>query len=251
MKRSTIGWVVAFILAFGGGALAWLWFAGGSGEPSTELTTPPIATETTEGGSDTTEGSDGSTDTTAGEPAVGANAYVIDSEQSSVTFELDEELRGDPTHVVGETDQVAGQVEVDISDLASAQMSQIVVNARTFATDSDRRDRAIRGPIILNSASDEHEFITFDVATIDGLSGSAAVGDTVDFTITGDLLIRGTTGEVTFDASVTIVDDSTIEGTASAEVLRSDFGIGIPSVPSVANVTDEVLLTITFVAVAG
>jgi len=58
---------------------------------------------------------------------------------------------------------VAGQVAVDPTDLSTIQFSQIIVNARTFETDSGNRDRAIRGPIILNSASDEFEFITFDV----------------------------------------------------------------------------------------
>jgi hypothetical protein len=33
--------------------------------------------------------------------------------------------------------------------------------------------------------------------------------------------------------------------------LRSDFGIGIPSVPFVADVTDEVFLNLEFVAMAA
>jgi polyisoprenoid-binding protein YceI len=73
----------------------------------------------------------------------------------------------------------------------------------------------------------------------------------VDFTITGDLTVKGTTQEVTFDASVTFVDRGTIEGTATAEITRDMFGIGIPSVPSVADVTNEVLIGIEFVALAG
>jgi polyisoprenoid-binding protein YceI len=76
-------------------------------------------------------------------------------------------------------------------------------------------------------------------------------GDTFEFQITGELLIRDTTNSVTFDAEVTFVDETRVEGSATANVLRSDFGIGIPSVPGVANVTDEVLLNIDFVALAG
>ena len=91
----------------------------------------------------------------------------------------------------------------------------------------------------------------FTPTSVDGLSGSAEVGETVEFTITGDLTIKGITQSVTFDAAVTYVDQGTLEGSAAAEVTRDMFEIGIPSVPSVADVTNEVLLTLNFVAVAG
>ena len=45
MKRSILGGIVALALAVGGSVFVWLWFAGGSGEPSTELTTPTIAAQ--------------------------------------------------------------------------------------------------------------------------------------------------------------------------------------------------------------
>jgi polyisoprenoid-binding protein YceI len=102
--------------------------------------------------------------------------------------------------------------------------------------------------VILNSASDEFELITFDVTSVDGLSGTLTVGEEVTFTITGDLQIRGTTEPVAFDVTATMADDSTIQGEAVATVLRSDFGIGIPSVPFVADVGDEVVIRLEFVA---
>ena len=83
---------------------------------------------------------------------VEAVVFVIDPTQSVAAFEIDEVLRGEPTHVVGTTSELAGQLEIDPSDLATARFSQIVINARTFETDSGNRDRAIRGPVILNSA---------------------------------------------------------------------------------------------------
>jgi hypothetical protein len=50
---------------------------------------------------------------------------------------------------------------------------------------------------------------------------------------------------------VILSDGSTIEGSVTTIVLRSDFGIGIPSVPGIADVGDEVILSLSFVAVAG
>lgn len=233
MNLKVIGWIAAFALVVGGSALAWLfWFAGGSGEPSTELTTPTLASGPTE-------------------PVGTSKTYVIDASLSVASFEIGEVLRGSPNRVVGETNQVAGQVQVDLADLSSTQFSQIVVNARTLRTDSERRDRAMRGPIILNSASDEFELITLDIDSATGLGGSAAPGDMLSFRLTGDLTIKGVTNEVVFDVVVTLSDESTVEGSVTTTVLRSDFDIGIPSVPGVAQVTDEVVLGLRFVAVAG
>lgn len=250
MKWSLVGWIGAVVLAVAGGAYAWFWFAGGSGEPSTELTTPTIAVEATSTtlGETSTTGSV-SADTTI--PTQGALSFVIDSTQTTASFELEEELRGSPQRVVGTTDQVAGQVRVDISDLATVEFSEIVINARTFETGSGQRDRAIRGPIILDSASDEFEFITFTATSVDGLPGEASVGDRIDFTITGELTVKGATNEETFEVSVTVVDATTIAGTASTTISRDAYGIGIPTVPSVANVSDEVSLNLDFVLTAG
>ena len=155
---------------------------------------------------------------------------------------------GRPQRVVGTTSELAGQISVDSTDLSTAEFSQILINARTFETGSGNRDRAIRGPVILNSASDEFEFISFDVTSVDGLSGEAAVGEPVDFTVTGDLKIKDTTQSVTFDVSATFVDDNTIEGSAQTTVLRDDFGLGIPQAPGVADVSQEVLIRLDFVA---
>ncbi len=51
--------------------------------------------------------------------------------------------------------------------------------------------------------------------------------------------------------TVTSITADRLEGVAKAEVLRSDFDLNIPSVAQVANVTDEVQLTLDFVAEAS
>ena len=247
VRRSWILWPAAILLALAGAAAAWVWFAGGSGEPSADLTTPPFAATTTIA----TRGSTTDPGTTTTVDSGDATAYVIDPERSTATYEIDEILRGNPNHVVGATDQVAGQVLVDLSDPASVRFSTILINARTFQTDSSQRDRIVRGPVVLNSADDQFELITFEVTGVEGLEGAVSIGDQVLLQVTGDLTIRGTTNPTTFEVAVTLVDESTLSGIATAVVLRSDFGIGIPNVSTVAGVTDEVDLRLEFVAVAG
>ncbi|MFN2139342.1 MAG: YceI family protein [Candidatus Promineifilaceae bacterium] len=180
--------------------------------------------------------------------SAGATVYTIDPASSEVRFELNEVLRGEPKTVVGTTDQVAGEIAVDLGDLSSTQVGAIQVNARGLSTDNNFRNRAINNEI-LNTG--DFEFITFEPTAVSGLSGSAVVGDTFEFTVSGDLTIRDITQPVTFNVTATAVSDSQIEGTASAVVQRADYNLQIPSVPSVADVEEEVELYIDFAANAS
>lgn len=249
MNRTLVSVATAVVLLAALIGFYLFWFAGGSGEPTTELTTPELADTATT----TTPGDPSPTlepDDTTTAAAWSELSFEIDPEQSAARFEIDEVLRGEPTHVIGTTDQVVGQVKVDLEDLSTAEFSEIIVNARTFTTGARQRDRAIRGPIILDSGSDANELITLAVTAVDGLEGAAEAGQSYDFTLTGDLTIKGNTRPVTFDVTVTHVDDTSIEGSATAEIRRDMFEIGIPSVASVADVTNEVLIALDFVAVA-
>ena len=250
MKRAALIGIAA-VAAIGLGAFAFIWFSGGSGQPTTQLTTPPLAADTTtaaEVPAPTTD--DAVPTTTATTSESGSPRIFVLDEGSQARFELDEELRGSPKHVVGTTPEVVGQVRFDPTDPAGAEFSDIVINARTFQTDSSNRDRAIRSAVVLDSGSDEFELITFHPTSVDDLVGPLGVGDTVTFTVTGELSIKGVAQPTTFDVEATWLDENTLEGTAEAVVDRTDFGIGIPSVASVANVTEEVLIALDFVAVA-
>ncbi|MDX1450059.1 MAG: YceI family protein, partial [Acidimicrobiia bacterium] len=165
--------------------------------------------------------------------------------ESTVTFELDEVLRGVDSRVVAMNDEVEGQLRVDPTDLGATELGTIVIGAQTFETDSSNRDRAIRGPIL-----DAGTFprITFEPTSIDGLEGDVSVGEQVEFSVTGDLTIRDVTQEVTFDVTATQTAEDRIEGRAMSTVSREAFGLTIPSVASVANVSDEVDVAIDFVA---
>ena len=63
--------------------------------------------------------------------------------------------------------------------------------------------------------------------------------------------VKGPANEETFEVNAALVDDTTIEGTATTTVSREAYGIGIPSVPRVANVGDEVELNLDFVMTAS
>ena len=206
------------------------------------ITPEPEATVTTE-----------PTATTVPEPtevpvaATGPIVFEIVQDESEARFIIDEVLRGSPKTVVGVTNQVAGQIAVDPADPASAQVGQISINARTLATDSDMRNRAVKNRIL---QTDAYEFVTFQPTQLTGLPESAAAGEPLSFQITGDLTIRDTTKQVIFDVTLTPVDETRLEGLATLTIPYRDFGLAIPDSPSVDTVADDVTLELEFVAVA-
>jgi polyisoprenoid-binding protein YceI len=191
-----------------------------------------------------------STEEIAEEAALPASEEVvifsIVQAESEVRFTLGELLNGAPKTVIGTTDQVAGEVAIDPAAPADSKVGVILINARTFVTDSDFRNRAINNEIL---ETDEFEFVNFTPTAIMGFPENPEIGQALEFQITGDLTIRDITNEVTFDVTVTVVSETRLEGSASATISRADYDLVIPEVPRVADVDEEVLLEIDFVAV--
>lgn len=187
--------------------------------------------------------------TTSDATTASVQLFTIDQSQSTARFTLNEELLGSPKTVVGATNLVSGAITIDPTDITKSTISPIQIDARGIATDSERRDGAIRR-FVLGSNSDENRYIVFTPTAITGFPTAVAVGDTFELQVTGDLTISGVTKAETFVTSVTVTSETQITGLATVQVLRSDYNLTIPSVPSVANVTDEVLLELQFVATA-
>lgn len=173
--------------------------------------------------------------------------FRIVPDESEVRFILTEDLRGLPNTVTGITNQVAGDIVVDFTTPANSRVGTIRINARTLLTDSEFRNRAIRAEI-LESSSDEYEFIEFTPTAINGLPETIAVGQEISFQIIGDLKIRTIVNAVTFDVTATLTAEDRLEGTAKSQVTRAAYNLQIPNVPSVANVSDDVRLEIDFIA---
>ena len=227
LKNILIGIVVAGLIVVGGG-MAYLYIAGGDGKVSQDI-------------GDVSEAIEGD-----GEAVV----FSIVSEESEVSFTLEEDLRAVRTVVVGTTNQVGGDVAINFDTPSASEVGTITINARSLETDNSFRNQALRAEI-LNSAQDEYEFITFEPTSLSGLPDNVEVGETYTFDIIGNLTILDATNEVTFNAEVTIVSETEITGTASTNVTYGDWGIAVPSAPVIANVEDNADLAINFVARSG
>ena len=186
----------------------------------------------------------------ASEEASAANGlvYTIDTANSQARFIIEEILRNQDATVIGTTSQVSGAVTFDSTDAQTAEISEILVNARTIATNNNLRNRAI-GNQILHTA--QYEYISFVPTQLIGLPDSVQAGQTYDFQIVGDLTIIGQTREVTFNTQATLLSDTELSGLATTTLKYDDFGITIPFSQAVQAVADEVILELEFTAKAG
>lgn len=226
LKWLLIGLAVVVLLIIG--ALAYIWFSGGSGQASGETTAPALVLE----------------------PGDTRTMLHIVPAQSAVRFSIDEILLENPKTVVGTTHDVAGDILVDFETPGRSQVGTIRINVRTLETDNEFRNRSLRGQI-LQAEQAEFEFAEFTPTQLIGLPDKIVMGESFAFQIKGNLTVHGVTRNVTFEATITPISDSEIVGTAQTTVLYRDFGMTIPEAPGVANVSDEVHLEIDFVAQAA
>lgn len=204
-------------------AAAYIWFGGGSGQPSRAVTAPSLIVS-------------GST-----------RLFRITPEQSEVRFLITETLLGQPKTVVGATNNIAGEIALDFDKPAAAVVGAIRIDVRTLKTDNEIRNRTLRSAILLSNRP-EFEFSTFTPSKLVGLPEKITLGEPVKFQIVGTLTVRDVSREVSFDATVTPVSRERLEGSAVATVRYKDFNITIPDAPGVANVGESVRLEIDFVA---
>lgn len=184
-------------------------------------------------------------DAAAGEAG---GVYAIIPTGSEARFIVGEVLNGADFSVVGVTSLVEGSITIDVADLPATTLSPIRVDMSDLKTDNAFRNGAIHS-FILETGKEENRYAVFETTAISGLPETVEAGVPFDFTITGDLTIHNVTREVTFNATVTPISETRLEGIASATILYADFGISILRLPpQVASVEDEVILEITFVA---
>ena len=192
---------------------------------------------------------------TAGNPVGGQRVFVIVPEESRAVYEVSEEFFAGAlaklgidagfNDVEGSTQQISGQLELNLDDLSAALGSNsFTVQMNTLATDRRNRDNWIRtdGPRF-----DEFPEATFVATAIEGAPATYTEGEEVSFKLTGDLTVREVTKTVTFDVTAKLVGD-TLTGVAHTNALISDFGIDPPSFANTLTVGDELGIRVEFTA---
>ena len=201
--------------------------------PEPEPEPPPTAAPQEESAAESTE-----------MPGTGQK-FVIVADESEARFSIDELLFGQPKTVIGITNAITGEITVDAANPAASIIGPIQIEAGTFVTDNDRRNGAIRRFIL---QSNQYQFVTFNSTELSGMPDSVAVGDDIEFEVTGELTVRDVTNPVLFIVTLQVISETELRGSAATIVVRDEFDLTIPQVPNVANVGEEFIVEFDFVA---
>jgi polyisoprenoid-binding protein YceI len=176
---------------------------------------------------------------------IAGEIYELLPDSTEARFLIGEILRGDPTTVVGKTNQVSGQIALNLNNPSTTAVGPIQVDARTLVTDNGFRNRAIETRILLSRV---FQYITFTPTAVTGLPDAVSIGEPAQLQIEGDLTITEYTKPVVFNVSAVLVSETRIEGSATATIQRADFDLFVPSATGVAGVEEDVVLEIDFAA---
>lgn len=187
----------------------------------------------------------------------GVRTFIVVPGESKASYEVDEEflagaanmLGVEPgkTKTVGTSDQVNGQLTIDLSGATpSVTSAEFQVDISALKSNQNRRDNRIRNEWL---ESARFPMATFKVTGVQDGPSSYADGEEVSFKLAGDLTIREITKPVVFDVTATLGGD-TITGTATTAFLMSDFGVDPPMMGNLFTVGDNTVVTVNLVASA-
>lgn len=222
--------------------------------PEATATQPPVPTNTTAAPAVETspypspeaetypapEATAASSDPGAYPPSGGEVRFTLLADQSEARYRITEQLVGNdlPNEVVGKTKAVTGEVVVGADGKIDPARSKFVIQAGTIETDNARRDGYVRNNTLSTAQYPE---IVFVPTAIDGLADLFQTQGEVNFTLTGQLTIRGVTKEVVWTVTGTVEGDIA-RGTASTNLTFADFNLVQPRVPVVLSIKDDIRL---------
>lgn len=180
--------------------------------------------------------------------AVELTEFVLDSERSEARFVIEETLAGAHTVVTGVTSAVEGRLFTHPARVAATRIDPVVIDAATFATDSNMRNRAIRNFVLYTNLYPE---IVFTPSALAGAPDAVALGEEFALEVTGALQLLDTVKDVTFPVTAVFRSEAELAGRGAVTVVLEDYGVTVPMPPRVTWVADEIALELDFTAVAA
>jgi len=190
------------------------------------------------------------TESTANIPNTGGDdvrTYKIIPEESTVSYSVSEILINKDNKLnvaVGTTNAITGQVQLNFTHPEQSSVGTINVDISTLKSDSGKRDQTIQQRFLESAKFPNAKFTPTEIK---GISATAKEGDSINFQVTGDLLIRDTTRPTTFEVTSQLQGD-TLTGTAQTTIKMSDFNFQAPDIAGILKADDETKLEFKFVA---
>jgi len=174
---------------------------------------------------------------------------TIIGEESEACYQVGEILNGRFVLAVGVTKEIAGEVAIDLNNLANSQLSEeINVNLAQIRSDQRNRDNWMISERGFNFNRFPIAKLT-DAELIDLPARPYREGETVTFQIKGKLQVREAIRETVFTATGRYADGVLVV-TAFADVKLTDFGLNPPDLGFV-RVNNDVRIVLNIVARAA
>lgn len=146
--------------------------------------------------------------------------------------------------VVGTTHAIQGQIVIDPAHPDASMIGPITVDLRTLKTDAPNRDAALQRQYI---ESAKYPTAVFTSTAIYGVPDVYVDGRDVQVEVLGSLTMHGATKPERFTGTVRLTGNM-LTGTLSSKVPWTDFSIASPTILGQRVISDDVTLTVQFVA---
>lgn len=170
--------------------------------------------------------------------------YVVAPAGNEVRYRVREQLAGFdlPNDAVGKSSTVSGAIAFDADGRLLRDASRFTVDASTFVSDRDRRDRYVGSRLL--EAQQFPEIVLVPTA-LRGVTLPLASAGSSSFELVGDLTVRGVTRPTVWRVTAQL-ENGRVSGTASTRFVFDDFQMEKPRVRSVLSVADTIVLEYDF-----
>lgn len=181
-------------------------------------------------------------------PAARQTLYHIDPVQSQAQYRVQERYVGlvDGRLVVGQTNGIEGDVLIDWDNPAQSLLGMVTVHVEQLISDSKQRDRQIRNSYLESTLYPQATMIP-DPDQL--FPNEIAIGEPISFVLHSYLTVHDVTVLTDWQVELTIEPDR-IVGSATTDILMSDFGVGPISIVRLLSTEDDMQLVLNFVATA-
>ena len=175
--------------------------------------------------------------------------YIFDQSESSVRYGVGETFINQNNrynYAIGTTNIISGEINVNFNQPNLTNISDINIDIKSFQSDKIRRDNAIRDRWLESS---KFPIATFSPQELLKLPDEYEFGEEISFQINGNLLVRDIIQPVSFEVTLTIIDDKII-GNAQTRIKMTDFGFDPPDIAGILKAENEVDIYFDFVAIS-
>jgi polyisoprenoid-binding protein YceI len=181
------------------------------------------------------------TDQPVEESAAETRTFVIVPEETTAEYSIDETFLNDNNRLgtaIGKTSIVEGSLVLNYADPAQSELGEITVDISTLASDSSRRDNAIRERWL---ESARFPLASFAAKEIRGFPADPQEGQAIEFQLVGDMKIKETTREQVWDVMASLDGDT---------LMLADYNVPPPEILGIVRVTDGLTATLDFTMAA-